>query len=85
MIAMASPAPPSRAFVSAAEAGRIAGISQTKLQRLAVLGRVRVELEPGEKPRYSRADVEALRGVEPSSQGVGIANLFEPGIQASPA
>jgi len=44
-----------------ADAIRIAGASSSKIQRLAVMGRVEVRLEPGEKPLYSRNDVEALR------------------------
>jgi len=49
-----------RPFVPMADAIRIAGASSSKIQRLAVMGRVAVRLEPGEKPLYSREDVEAL-------------------------
>jgi len=55
------PQPTTRPFIPMADASRLAGISVSKLQRLAVMGRIEVRLEPGEKPLYSRNDVEALR------------------------
>jgi len=55
------PQPTTRPFIPMADAIRIAGASSSKIQRLAVMGRVEVRLEPGEKPLYSRNDVEALR------------------------
>jgi hypothetical protein len=61
-VAVATAAPqPSPSFVSGAAATRIAGVSATRLQRLALLGLVRVELLPGMTPKYSRVDVERLR------------------------
>jgi hypothetical protein len=55
------PQPTTRPFIPMADASRLAGFSASKLQRLVIMGRVEVRLEPGEKPLYSRNDVEALR------------------------
>lgn len=55
------PQPATRPFIPMADASRLAGISVSKLQRLVIMGRVEVRLEPGQKPLYSRDDLEALR------------------------
>jgi hypothetical protein len=45
-------------WISGAESRRIAACSPSALQRAAMLGHVRVKLDPGCTPRYSRRDVE---------------------------
>jgi hypothetical protein len=55
------PQPTTCPFIPMADASWLAGVSVSKLQRLVIMGRVEVRLEPGEKPLYSRNDVEALR------------------------
>lgn len=48
-------------FCSGTEAIRIAGLSWSRLRRLVVVKKIRVLLEPGLAPMYSREDLEALK------------------------
>lgn len=38
------------------------GRSTQWVQRMALLGKIRVQLPPGEKPLYNAADIDALMG-----------------------
>lgn len=49
-------------FVGIRRAAAIAHRSPTAILRLALLGKVRVQLERGEYPRYAADDCSALRG-----------------------
>jgi hypothetical protein len=52
----------SNEWINGTEARRILQVSNTRLLRLAVLGRVRTRLEPGFAVQYNRADVEKVAG-----------------------
>ncbi len=55
-------------FISAAEATRRhPGLSPTKLYRLAAIGAVAIDLQPGVPPRYSAGDI--ARAMAPMSKG----------------
>jgi hypothetical protein len=55
-------------FISAAEATRRhPKLSPTKLYRLAAIGAVAVDLQPGVPPRYSAGDIE--RALAPKNKG----------------
>jgi hypothetical protein len=57
-------------WVNGSEAIRLSGrLSWSKLHRNALLGKIAVQLPPGEPPRYSRADVLAF--ARPVPQAVG--------------
>jgi hypothetical protein len=47
-------------WISGLRARKILGIGYGSLQRLAVIGKVKTLVEPGQTPRYRREDVEAL-------------------------
>lgn len=49
-------------WTSGLQARKALGIGYGALQRLVVLGRIRVRVEPGVSPRYCREDVERLAG-----------------------
>lgn len=49
-------------WTSGLSARKALGIGYGALQRLVVLGRIRVLVEPGLSPRYHRGDVERLAG-----------------------
>lgn len=47
-------------WISGLRARKALGIGYGALQRLAVLGKIRVLVEPGQTPRYNRSDVARL-------------------------
>jgi hypothetical protein len=53
---------PLQEWINGAEACRILKCAPSTLHRMCVLALIRVLLEPGLAPRYSRADVERHRG-----------------------
>ncbi len=55
-----SPPVGARQFVSGVQATRIGGVSRYELMRLAALGKVRVQAEPGRNLKFNAADLLAL-------------------------
>jgi hypothetical protein len=53
---------PQAEWVNGAEACRILSCAPSTLQRASMIGLIRVQLEPGVSPRYSRVDCESHRG-----------------------
>jgi hypothetical protein len=47
-------------WVPGSEARRIIGCTYARLKSLALVGKLKVLLEPGISPKYRRADVEAI-------------------------
>jgi hypothetical protein len=47
-------------WINGRQASRRIGCSPTALQRAALLGRIRVKIDPGMAPRYHRDDVEHI-------------------------
>ena len=50
--------PPSSEWINARQASQMIGRAVSALQRAALLGLIRVKIEPGLSPRYHRDDVE---------------------------
>ncbi len=55
-------------WITGAAARHILGRSATVLQRAAMLGQIRVALDPGIPPRYNRDDVQRLAQASPCAE-----------------
>jgi hypothetical protein len=51
---------PDAEWINGREASREIGCSPTALQRAALLGQVRIKLDPGIPPQYNRADCKRI-------------------------
>jgi hypothetical protein len=55
-------------WLNGRQASNRIGCSPTALQRAALLGRIRVKIEPGIPPKYHREDVEKIARCRPKGQ-----------------
>jgi hypothetical protein len=52
--------PAANEWISGALASRTLGCAPSTLQRAVILGHIKIKLDPGVAPRYSKSDVERL-------------------------
>jgi len=63
--------PPSSEWITGRQAAGTIGFAPSALQRAAMLGQIRVKIEPGVTPRYHRGDVQRFAQARRSSPEQG--------------